>query len=430
MHQNFQSAHEEISLKLPLNFLKLKMKILMTEELNKVLVHEIFNGISLPHNPLYANVYLRMHLPSQLWLHFLPNSRSFHVVSSVLALVSELKMPTMKRPSSSTSANQQKKPAATINQVVANLKRGVSSVDLGDQEADENQQEGEKNRDKSKGQKYKAMKDQLPEHVVDLIEKESCKKSSPREFKTQVINSLFVRNESGKLELNLSDPIFEEHKRLYTKRFAKETDTAVPESIMKGLYFHNDVQAFESAKSKGDIVEVDCGNGKTFWAFSSYKKGKEVGSIEEQTLASSKKIDKSQAKLLRQAFAGVGWSWDYKEADVQKMISGNTIPASIVDLVKQATDSQNKLSREALVLIKGWQGDASDEKLIRLKRGHNTCQNNLTKLQYMTEFKELPDGLETSKENLDKLMMELAQQTADMNELIEISRGYMRAKKK
>ena len=80
--------------------------------------------------------------------------------------------------------------------------------------------------------------------------------------------------------------------------------------------------------------------------------------------------------------------------------------------------------------IKGWQGDASDEKLIRLKRGHNTCQNNLTKLQYMTEFKELPDGLETSKENLDKLMMELAQQTADMNELIEISRGYMRAKKK
>ena len=66
--------------------------------------------------------------------------------------------------------------------MVANLKRGVSSVDLGDQEADENQQEGEKNRDKSKGQKYKAMKDQLPEHVVDLIEKESCKKSSPREF--------------------------------------------------------------------------------------------------------------------------------------------------------------------------------------------------------------------------------------------------------
>lgn len=70
------------------------------------------------------------------------------------------------------------------------MKRGVSSVDLGNQEADESQQEGEKNRDKSKGQKYKAMKDQLPEHVVDLIEKESCKKSSPREFKTQVIKIL------------------------------------------------------------------------------------------------------------------------------------------------------------------------------------------------------------------------------------------------
>lgn len=404
------------------------MKILMTEELNRV---EILMASHYQTILLHANLYLHLHLPSHLWLHFDQNSRSLHLVSSVPAIVSQLTMPTMKRPSSSTSTNPQKKPAGCINQVVANLKRGVSSFDLEQKETGENESpEEEKTRDKSKGQKYKAMKDQLPEHVVDLIEKESSKKSSPREFKTQVINALFVRNDSGKLELNLSDPVFEEHKRLYTKRFAKETDTAVPESIMRGLYFHNDSQAFESAKSKGDIMEVDCGNGKTFWAFSSYKKGKEVGAIEEQSLQTSKKIDKNQAKLLRQAFQGVGWSWDYKEADVQKMINGQAIPASIQALVKQATDSQSKLSKEALVLIKGWEGDASDEKLVRLKRGRNTCQNNLTKLQYMKEFKELPDGLETSKENLDKLMMELAQQTADMNELIEISRGYMRAKKK
>jgi len=52
VHQNFQSAHEEISLKLPLNFLKLKMNILMTEELKEVLVHEILNGISLPNTPV------------------------------------------------------------------------------------------------------------------------------------------------------------------------------------------------------------------------------------------------------------------------------------------------------------------------------------------------------------------------------------------
>ena len=341
---------------------------------------------------LHATACLHMHLPSHLWLHLFTKLNKFatrlHLESSFLALVSQPKIPTMKRPSSSTSTNPMKKPAGSINQVVANLKRGVSSMELEKEgkSEDEGQQEAV-TRDKSKGQKYKAMKNELPEHVVDLIEKESLRKSSPREFKTQIINALFVRNDSGKLELNLSDPVFQEHKRLYTKRFAKETDTAVPESIMKGLYFHNDAHAFESAKAKGDIVEVDCGNGKSFWAFSSYKKGKEVGSVEEQTLSSSKKIDKNQAKLLREAFQGVGWNWDYKEADVQKMINGNTIPPSIQTLVKQATDSQSKLSKEALVLIKGWQGDASDEKLIRLKRGHNTCQNNLTKLQYMKEFK-------------------------------------------
>lgn len=99
------------------------------------------------------------------------------------------------------------------------------------------------------------------------------------------------------------------------------------------------------------------------------------------------------------------------------------------NLIKQATESQSKLSKEAMILIKSWPGDISDDRLTKLKRGHNLCQKNLTKLQYIKDFKELPDDMEATKENLDSLMSTLATHTSELNELIETTRGFVRAKR-
>lgn len=334
-----------------------------------------------------------------------------------------------------------KKPASGINAVVQKLQRGVSRVDLenehdgesGDEHEPGAGEEGEDDecskRDKSKGQKYKQMKNELPDFVIDLVEKESLKKGSPREFKTLVINRLFQRSSSGKLVLNLDDALFSEHKKLYTKRYAREEANALPESIMKGLYFHNDQNAMDTAKRNGDIQPVDTGDGKIFWAFNSYLKGKEVASVETQELSSKKKVDKNQHRLLGEAFKNVGWTWDYKKGDVDKLANGKVIPGAIQNLIKQATESQMKLSKEAMTLIKSWPGDVSDDRLTKLKKGHNDCQKNLTKLQYIKDFKELPDDMEATKENLDTLMSNLATQTSNLNELIETTRGFVRAKK-
>lgn len=87
-----------------------------------------------------------------------------------------------------------------------------------------------------------------------------------------------------------------------------------------------------------------------------------------------------------------------------------------------------KLSKEAMTLIKSWPGDISDDRLNKLKKGHNLCQKNLTKLQYIKDFKKLPDDMEPTKENLDSLMSTLATHTSELNELIETTRGFVRAK--
>lgn len=323
-----------------------------------------------------------------------------------------------------------KRPAASINDAISKMHRGVSNSELDppvEGKSPDSDEAGEAGRDKSKGQKYAKMKHELPDHVVDLVEKESLKSSSPRDFKTMVINRLYKRNEAGKLVLNLEDELFSEHKKVYARKYSKEKDVALPESIMRGLYFGNCQKTMDQAKADGDIIPVDCGNGKQFWSFTSFTKGTESGRLEEQDLSQKKKVSKDQAKMLSQAFQEIGWSWKYGEKDVKAIADGKKIPQPILQLVNQANDSQQKLAKEAMTLIKGWHGNSGDDRLVKLKKGHAVCQQNLAKLSHMKEFQELPDDLEATKANLDKIMQDMAVFTKDYNILVETSRGALRA---
>ena len=273
------------------------------------------------------------------------------------------------------------------------------------------------------------MKHDLPDHVIDLIEKQSQKASSPRQFKTQIINRLFRRSPDGRLELNLEDEVFSEHHKIYSKRYSKEEETAYPESILRGLYFGNSQEAFDRAKAAGEVVPVESESGKTLWSFQSLSRGVESAKVQEQKLASQKKISKEQGRMLAACFQEVGWTWHYSEKDMQGLKDGKKIPQPILDLCKQAEASQNKLCKEAMTLIKGWTGQGHEETMTKLKRGHATCTVNLAKLAHMKEFRELPDDLEPTKTNLDNLMQDMAQHTKSYNELIETSRGLLRSQR-
>ena len=337
-----------------------------------------------------------------------------------------------------------KKPAAkkpsSVNAVITKMKAGVppgSSKDnkKGDKKKKTEQEEevpedqDDQLRDKAKGQKFAKMRDSLPDYVLDLVEKESKKAVHPREFKTQVINRLFIKGSSGKLELNLQDQMFEEHKRIFSKKYSKEQDRAMPESIMCGLYFHNDRNAFKAALDCGDIEAVDNDDGKTYYAFKEYKRRKEEATVQSQQVQGSRTVTKTQAAILSKAFSSVGWNWNYKSRDCEKLTPGNSIPSSILSLIKEASDSQGKLAKEAALLIKNWPGSNSDERYIKLKKGHGIGGQNIAKLSHMREFHELPDDMEPTKENLDKLMLDMATHTNDYNELVEVSKGFIKAQK-
>eukprot|EP00913_Durusdinium_trenchii_P007378 g6937.t1 len=259
--------------------------------------------------------------------------------------------------------------------------------------------------------------------VTALLEQKQMEKVAEKEAESQEMEV-----DPGKLVLNLEDQLFAEHKKVYAKKYSKEKETALPEAIMKGLYFANDSKAFEQARKDKDIVPVETAEGKTFWAFTSYVKGQEQGKEETQDLSSKKKVDKRQAELLGDCFNQIGWSWKYTDKDCRVLGDGR-IPAAIGNLVQQATQSQQRLGKEAMTMIKAWKGDKEDERLAKLKKGHTLIQLNLAKLSHMLEFQELPDDLPPTKENLDKIMKDMAVHTQEYNELVETTRGWLKARK-
>ena len=78
-----------------------------------------------------------------------------------------------------------KKPSAapSIQATISKLSRGVSKSDLVANKKDKDAEETEPEttgRDKAKGQKYLKLKDSLPDHIVDLVEKQSLKACFPQ----------------------------------------------------------------------------------------------------------------------------------------------------------------------------------------------------------------------------------------------------------
>ena len=130
---------------------------------------------------------------------------------------------TMKRPAAAPSKS-------TIADAVKEMQRGVG---------EESEHEESEKRDKGKAEKFKAMRSQLPNHIINLYDEAANTKSSPRAFRTQLVNSLFDKTSSGRYILRDDKPMFTEHKALYEKRYNKDAHIAMPRGVMLGLYFHN-----------------------------------------------------------------------------------------------------------------------------------------------------------------------------------------------
>lgn len=196
---------------------------------------------------------------------------------------------TLKRPACDTKKGPVTSVVAALSKGVSGLasgsKKGKASKDDGENDDDDDEEEAEEGseenadsskRDKGKAIKFAAMKAKLPQHIVDLYDKESANHASPRSFKTLIINKLFKKLPSGRFQLCTNDPMFVEAKTLFEKKYSNDKEKSLPKSIMRGLYFQGSEAAFQDAVNAGDIYSwTNEEDGKEYWSFNSKETGKQ-----------------------------------------------------------------------------------------------------------------------------------------------------------
>ncbi|CAE7239026.1 unnamed protein product [Symbiodinium sp. CCMP2456] len=261
------------------------------------------------------------------------------------------------------------------------------------------------------------MKEQglLPDYVIHLIEDQAKQASSKRSFQTSAINRLFTRSGDGTLALNLDHGLFVEAQTIHTKHFSKGSQKALPQSVMKGLYFGNSQAAFEAAVNAGEVVEVTGEDGKTYWAYQSYEVGREDGKSTTQTLTKQQnKLKKGEMDILAEAFKGVNWKLSTKDQADMVNSEGVVSPAA------------QTLLQQGMNLIKKLTG-IDDKKCHELKVACSKATLFTTQMQQVSDLHILPEGKELTKKGLQDFMLLIAKATADMNLLVETAKGIARA---
>ena len=313
--------------------------------------------------------------------------------------------------------------AATLNEKVASWKKGLEPENEDEVESDDGEECD--SRDKGKGQKFAKVKANLPPHILDLYENEAKKHSSPRDFRTMIINKLFTRLPNGQLQLNCKAPVFEEHKTMMERKFGTDEHKALPRSIMKGKYFSNDNAALDAAVAEGS-VKVTVVDGSEFYAFRVLKAGIEKSTNQTQTIKGAMKITSDQYAVMASTIGALGWSFDFDAKVPHKLLDSGKLSDAMAIVLGQAKESNEKLQKESMKILSKL--NTSSSLFAPLKKGITTMDKNLQNISHVLTWKELPDETAVTKEKFDKFIFEVAEATEKMNELVLTTKAALKAK--
>ncbi|CAE7398625.1 unnamed protein product [Symbiodinium sp. CCMP2592] len=267
-------------------------------------------------------------------------------------------------------------------------------------------------RDKGKSEKFTKMKlaGSLPPYVVDLYDNAANQKESPRQFRTEIINSLFKRNpKTGRYSLIDNQPLFTEAKRVWEKKFGTDGKESYTKLVMRGLFFGN-------SESAGEVTEFKSKDGTCFYSFRKMTAGVETG--QESSLGYTK-----QAKGTQQQ-ADIDWSMPYKGTDGLVVEPGKKLPKPMAAFLEKAVATQIRLGGETML------PQESSDVYDKLKKAYVESQKMLGECRHILAWKEMPDSQPVSKDNFDKFMTFVAKQTLAHHELLANGKAVVKEERK
>ena len=166
-------------------------------------------------------------------------------------------------------------------------------------------------RNRGKARKFKKMYDSgaIPDHILDLFEKESKRHPKPREFKSELINKLFKEDGKGGYKMVADNPWFQQQKESFHKKYGKDEQQGTPKDVFVYQVFHGNSEALEAAIEKGSVQQWDQ-DGVVFCGFRKTKAGVENGKVDKYNMGSGQvKLKGDQWQAMSKAFKSLSWSF-------------------------------------------------------------------------------------------------------------------------
>ena len=258
----------------------------------------------------------------------------------------------------------------------------------------------EEAREKGKGIKWKKLCDQgaIPEHIIDMFNKEALKHKSPRQYRTKLINPLFSKDpKTGRYEMMPNQPFFENYKLATSTKYGDDKMKGQPRSVFLYSHFHGSEEGLNSAIQLGD-VQCWQQNGTVYCGFHQTTAGTKKENIQGHKLSAGQvDVDQEQFKVLGKAFQKMAWSFDdgqqagtgpslvaKKEKAPKKLEEGMT-PAMLA-MAREAKQSVEKLLGSAMKIV----GKAPSEESKGVKVVIMKLKEIITSLEHVLLFEARP----------------------------------------
>ena len=263
-----------------------------------------------------------------------------------------------------------KKPKLTLKDLNQSLLAAAKEKMAADADSDSDpedmseEDDAEGRRDRCKSQKFSTLLSQnkLPKHIVDMWFQGAKDQKQPRQYRTKIINTLFDRDERGKLVMKPEAPFFSAYKETTEKKSFGVTQTGLPKSVFKGMYFQNSELALQDAIAQED-VEVVVQGGKEWYSFITLEKKHQVSkSSGQKVVGQEKKIDADTCKGMDKAFDKLDWDFQSIgsggssscKPEVQHNLAIQDVPLDegyfqqVQSLLLDAKNALEKLSKDLL----------------------------------------------------------------------------------
>jgi hypothetical protein len=200
-------------------------------------------------------------------------------------------------------------------------------------------------RDKGKGEKFAKMKPSLPNFIQHMFDTTALEQPSPRDYRSKLINKLFVKRPNGRYELNVKDGMFTQAKETFERKFGKDQTKGMPKSIMKGQFFQNSEAAFQEAKATGEIFST-WDEGEEFWCYRAISVGKETGSMQRTGTSSDTAVTRDEMAIMNESIAALGWKFNFDQPKNKAILDKGEVPPALLKIMHQAEEAMKKLCKE------------------------------------------------------------------------------------